>query len=80
MNRLFALQEIFRQIFDDNDTPITLETSPEKIDGWDSVAQVKLILAMEEEFAIQFSEDEVSSIHTVGDFLHAIETHKARVS
>ena len=34
---------------------------------WDSVAHVKLILSLEEEFGIRFSEDEVSSIQTVGN-------------
>jgi acyl carrier protein len=42
------------------------------------VAHVKLILSLEEEFGIRFSEDEVTSLQTVGDLLAAIETHKDR--
>jgi acyl carrier protein len=79
MDPFFVLQEVFRQVFDD-DAPITLETNRQSVAGWDSVAQVKLVLALEEEFGIRFSEDEVSSIESVGDFLHAIEAARARPS
>jgi acyl carrier protein len=37
------------------------------------VAQVKLVLAIEEHFGFQLTEDEVSSIRSVGGFLEAIE-------
>ncbi len=77
MDRLFVLQEIFRQVFDDDRLVIAPETSRREIADWDSVAHVKLILSLEEEFGIRFTEDEVSCVQTVGDFLAAIETHKA---
>ena len=76
MDRLFAVQEMFRQTFDDAGMVVTPETSRREVTDWDSVAHVKLILSLEEEFGIRFTEDEVSSIRTVGDFLHAIESHK----
>jgi acyl carrier protein len=75
MNTLFTLQNIFREVFDDDQLVVTPETGGKGIDGWDSVAQVKLILAIEEQFGFQFTEDEVSSIKTVGGFLEAIERH-----
>jgi acyl carrier protein len=75
MNRLFALQEIFRQVFDDDTLVVTAETGHSQIPDWDSVAQVKLILSLEEEFNVRFTEDEVSTLHTVGDILAAIEKH-----
>jgi acyl carrier protein len=78
MNRLFALQEIFRQVFDDDALVITPDTGRDDVADWDSVAQVKLILSIEEEFGIRFDEDEVSSARTVGDLLAAVETHKGR--
>ena len=78
MDRLFILQDIFRQVFDDDELVITRETNRGQVAGWDSVAQVKLVLFLEEEFGIRFSEDEVSSLQTVGDFLTSIETHKDR--
>ena len=78
MDRLFTLQEVFRQVFDDDGLIVTPETSPADVANWDSVAQVKLVLSLEEEFGIRFSEDEVSSMRSVGNFLAAIEDHAGR--
>lgn len=75
---LFVLQNVFREVFGDDALAIRPESSSKDIDGWDSVAQVKLVLAIEEEFGIQFTEDEVSSIRTVGGFLEAIERHNGQ--
>jgi acyl carrier protein len=52
------------------------DTSRRDVADWDSVAHVKLILSLEEEFGIRFSEDEISSIQTVGDILTSVESHK----
>ena len=78
MNRLFLLQDVFRQIFDDDGLVVTPATSRRDLADWDSVAHVKIILSLEEEFAIRFTEDEVSSIQTVGELLDAVESHKSR--
>jgi acyl carrier protein len=73
MNTLLTLQNILREVFDNDELVITPETGAKDIEGWDSVAQVKIVLTIEEQFGIQFSEDEVSSIKTVGGFVAAIE-------
>jgi len=78
MDRLFVLQDMFRQVFDDDGLVVTPETSHRDIADWDSVAHVKLVLSLEEEFGIRFTEDEVSSVQTAGDFLACIERHKGR--
>lgn len=77
---LLMLRNIFREIFDDDALAVTPETSRDDIDGWDSVAQVMLVLAIEEAFGLRFREDQVSSIRSVGDFLDAIETRKAHAA
>ncbi len=76
MQTLFVLQNIFREVFDDDSLCVTPETSAKDIDGWDSVAQVKLVLAVEEQFGFQFTEDEVSSIRDAGGFIAAIERRR----
>lgn len=75
MHTLFVLQNIFREVFDDDSLTVASESGVKDIDGWDSVAQVKLVLAIEEQFGLQFTEDEVSSISSVGGFLEAIQRH-----
>jgi len=78
MDRLCVIQDLFRQVFDDDGLVITPDTSRRDIADWDSVAHVKLVLSLEEEFGIRFTEDEVSSVQTVGDLLASIETCKGR--
>lgn len=80
MPALLTLRNIFREIFDDDTLAVTPETSRNDVAGWDSVAQVMLVLAIEEAFDMRFREDEVSSIRSVGDFLEAIEERKAHAA
>jgi acyl carrier protein len=76
MSAINQLNSIFQEVFDDPTLVVRPETSPAAIADWDSVAQVKLVLAIEEAFAIRFSSDEVSSIHCVGDFMAALNSRK----
>lgn len=73
MHRRLMLQNLFREVFDDESLVLAPETSRADIEGWDSVAQVQLVLAIEEAFGIQFTETEVSGISAFGEFLDAIQ-------
>lgn len=75
MNVTMKLRNIFNDIFDDDTLKISESTSKADIEDWDSVAQIKLVLAIEEEFAIRLTTDEVASVKSVGDFISAIQRH-----
>ncbi|MEN6407984.1 MAG: acyl carrier protein [Thermoguttaceae bacterium] len=75
MDRVAAVQEIFRQVFDKDAMTVSPSTRRADVSDWDSVAHVKLILTLEDEFQVRFSEDEISSVDTVGDLLKAIDNH-----
>jgi acyl carrier protein len=77
MNLIDSLQSIFREIFDDPDMRIRPSTSPNDIADWDSVAQVKIVLAVEEAFGARFTTGQVAEFHTVGDLLRGLEQVKA---
>ncbi len=76
MSSIKQLNSIFQEIFDDPTLSVGLETSPDQIADWDSVAQVKLVLAVEEFFGVRFTTDEVAGIHCVGDFVTAMDRRK----
>jgi acyl carrier protein len=42
---------------------ISLESTPDTIPSWDSLQQVHLILALEEEFGFQFEVDQIAVMH-----------------
>ena len=66
------LRPIFRDILDDPELPVTPTLSPADCPQWDSVAHVRLVLAIEEEFAIQFSTEDVAGFATVADLVSAL--------
>lgn len=53
---------------------VTLETTFEDLDA-DSLDIVELIMALEEEFELEISDEEVEKIKTVGDVVSYIDEH-----
>ncbi len=68
------LQEIFRDVFDDEDLVITEEMTADDIEDWDSLAQINLIIAIEKEFNVKFKLDEVSKLKNIGEMIEKIST------
>ncbi len=73
MDLMIRVRNIFREIFDDDELFISEETMYSDIEDWDSIAHVKLVLAIEEEFGIRLTTEEVTSIKSVGGFVAAIQ-------
>ena len=72
MSNLQRIQTIFRDFFDDPTLVIDSETSPAVLPDWDSVAQVHIVLALEEAFDMRFTTDEVAKVHSVADILRIL--------
>ena len=51
---LEAVQEIFRDNFDDDTLEITRATCADDIEDWDSLEQINLLTAIEKKFNIKF--------------------------
>ncbi|OGU01754.1 MAG: acyl carrier protein [Geobacteraceae bacterium GWC2_55_20] len=68
------LNEIFCEVFDDDDISITRESTANDIDGWDSLSHVNLIVAIEAKFNIRFNQKELLTFKNVGDLLKCIES------
>ena len=68
------LKTIIAEQFGVEESSITTDISFEDDLGADSVAIVELSMALEEEFEVdEMSEEDVSSIHTVGDLLKYLQ-------
>jgi acyl carrier protein len=66
------LIEIFRTVFENDDLEVTASTSAADVEGWDSVAHITLIFAIEEEFGFQFSSSELEKARDVGDLQRVV--------
>ena len=69
---LEAVQEIFRDNFDDDELVITRETSSDDIEDWDSLEQINLLTAIEKKFNIKFKLADVRNLKNVGDLLDLV--------
>lgn len=72
------LTELFRDIFNDDDISLSDETTADDIDGWDSLSNIQLILAVESAFTIRLSAAQVSSLAKLGDLVSVIDTKISR--
>ena len=68
------LQEVFRDVFDDECLEIFEEMAAKDIEEWDSLKQVQLIVAAEQEFKITFKTAEVMDLQNVGEFITLIQS------
>ena len=64
---LNAVQDIFRDNFDDDTLEITRSTCADDIEDWDSLAHITLIATIEKEFQMKFTMDEVGHLKNVGE-------------
>ena len=66
------MQNVFREVFDDPSLVITNVTSADDLPGWDSLAQVKLVIGLESEFGVSFTTNEVGEMKSVAQFKAAL--------
>ena len=63
---------VFREVFDDDAIVLAPTTSAADVDGWDSVANIRLMVSIEEEFRLRFDVGEFQEYRDVGDLLAGI--------
>ncbi len=66
------IQDIFRDIFDDETLVIQDSTSSSDIDEWDSLNHINLIVAIEKDLKIKFSFEELATLKNVGAMVDLI--------
>ena len=67
------LNNVFRDVFDDESICVNENTTSENIEDWDSLEHINLIGAVEDEFNMRFKMKEVSSMKNVGEMMGIIE-------
>ncbi|MBP3735680.1 MAG: acyl carrier protein [Lachnospiraceae bacterium] len=67
------LNEVFRDVFDDETIVVKDETTADDIEDWDSLEHINLIASVEQEFDIKFTMGQVVTMKNVGDMADLIE-------
>ena len=76
MNRteiMAKLNEIFCDVFDDEDIVLTNETTADDIEDWDSLEQINLLVAIDKQFNIKFQLADVADLENVGAMADLVE-------
>ncbi len=66
------LNEVFREVFDDNSIEVTDKTVADDVDGWDSFEHINLVVAVEEEFSFKIPMGKVVTMKNVGEMVDII--------
>jgi acyl carrier protein len=53
-----------------------LQTTAEDVDGWDSLAHARLILALEERFGVEFPAARLFDLKNIGELIELIEASR----
>ena len=66
---LERLTNVFQDVFDDDSIVLTEISTADDIDEWDSLNQIKIILACEKEFDIKLNARDINTLESVGAML-----------
>ena len=66
------LDEVFQDVFDDEDIHVMAETTADDIEDWDSLEHINLVVAVETKFGIKFNMSEVVKFKNVGEMVDVI--------
>jgi acyl carrier protein len=70
---LAQVQDILADVLDLPDLKVTLQTTAEDVEGWDSFNHINIVVAVESKFGIKFHTAEVEELRNVGDLVDLIE-------
>lgn len=76
-NQILAeVQDIFRDILDNEDIVLLEETTANDIEEWDSLSHVQLVVAVEKHFNMRFTSEEIMNMANVGEMINTIIVKK----
>ncbi len=71
------LTAVFRSVFDDDSIILTPETTSEDIEEWDSLNQIKIILACEKSFRLKLNARKINTLENVGQMIDYVRAEAA---
>jgi|TARA_Y100001968_G_C19223206_1_gene650765 acyl carrier protein len=76
---LKKLEKIFQIIFDDYSLRLSKNMTAEDIEEWDSLNQIKIILACEKEFSVKLNVREINNFANIGEMVTHLSNLEANI-
>jgi acyl carrier protein len=74
---LSVVREIMEDVFDVDNLEVTPKTTADDIEEWDSLSHIRLVVAIERRFKIEFKNSEIGNLKNVGDLIGLIDAKVA---
>jgi acyl carrier protein len=74
------LTDLFREVFEDDSIVLHRAMTASDIEGWDSMAHLRLILSIERHFKLRLPSTKVAGLKNVGDMMDLINSCLLRQS
>ena len=72
------LSTIFRDVLDQPELALSRESNAGNVDGWDSLAHVNLVTAVQKHFGVRFALGELEELKNVGEMADLIVAKRAK--
>ena len=76
---LKKLEKVFQIIFDDYSLRLSKNMTAEDIEEWDSLNQIKIILACEKEFSVKLNVREINNFANIGEMVTHLSNLEANI-
>lgn len=81
MNKQEILERVGQSIalvLDQPNLRVTMRTTMDDVEGWDSFNHINIVVALESEFGLKFHAAEIAGLRAVGDIVDLIEKKLAK--
>jgi acyl carrier protein len=63
------MQDVFRDVFDDDSIVLRPQTTSADVPGWDSLAQIKIIISCEQALGVRLKPREINALENVDEMV-----------
>jgi acyl carrier protein len=75
VNSFFRVRNILREVFGDPTLEVREDSAITDFPEWDSIATVHIVLAIEAEFGVRFTTDQVAGLKSIPDLMKVLDNH-----
>jgi len=69
---LDLINSVVREALDNDTIVLSADSTAADTPGWDSIAQVNIVVSLEQKLGRAFTTQQIESFQSVGDLMHAV--------